>query len=357
MKEDLKVGDVVAFLWGVSEVRVPLEAWGNYPGANTWVVTSSNSPGVSRRLVPPAGPHGGDSRRVARALGVPVEEILDLSQSLNPFAPDVGAIVQRHLDEAGRYPDPEEATARLAEVLGVGPERLLITNGGSEAIHLVASVVGGSVRSEPEFRLHPRGSAGPVWRSDPHSPSGRLAGPDEHADVWDEAFYPLATGHWTSGRSGTIVGSLTKTFACPGLRLGYVLADPDLISDLATRQPHWSVGTLALAVLVDLLEVADLPEWSDQIATSRNELVRILEQLNLVVDAQHGPWVLVDSPGLRERLAPHGVLVRDCTSFGMSGWVRIAVPDDDGLDRLASALELAPPDGSGSPSSLRRLPT
>ena len=49
-------------------------------------------------------------------------------------------------------------------------------------------------------------------------------------------------------------------------------------------------------------------------------------------------WVLVDAPDLRERLARQAILVRDCTSFGLPGTVRIAVPDDRGLDRLAGAL-------------------
>ena len=41
-------------------------------------------------------------------------------------------------------------------------------------------------------------------------------------------------------------------------------------------------------------------------------------------------WVLVHRPGLRELLAPHGIVVRDCTSFGLCGVARVAVPDDDG---------------------------
>lgn len=69
---------------------------------------------------------------------------------------------------------------------------------------------------EPEFALHPRGD-GPRWRSNPHNPSGLLAGPAETAAVWDEAFYPLATGRWTRGDPGAVVvGSLTKLLACPG---------------------------------------------------------------------------------------------------------------------------------------------
>ena len=51
--------------------------------------------------------------------------------------------------------------------------------------------------------------------------------------------------------------------------------------------------------------------------------------------------MIVTAPGLRDRLAPHGVVVRDCGSFGWPDVVRIAVPDDRGLERLADALHLS----------------
>ncbi len=293
--------------------------------------------GNHRPSVPPAGTHGGDGPGVARALGIEPADLLDLSQNLNPFAPDPAGVVARHLDALGRYPHPAAATGLLAEVMEVDPGRLLLTNGGSEAIHLVATELGGSVRSEPEFALHPRRDDGPIWRSNPHSPSGRLAGPDEHADVWDEAFHALATGRWSAERPGVVVGSLTKTFRCPGLRLGYVLADEP--GRFARHQPHWSVSTLTLAALPDLLAAADLPGWALAIGTARTALVDLLTAYGLAVEAADAPWVLVDRPGLRETLAPQGVLVRDCTSFGLPGTARIAVPDDAGLQRLAAALD------------------
>ncbi|WP_154402164.1 aminotransferase class I/II-fold pyridoxal phosphate-dependent enzyme [Ornithinimicrobium cavernae] len=299
---------------------------------------------ASATPVPAAGTHGGDGLAVARALGLDPAGFVDLSQNMNPVAPDIAPLVARHLDALGRYPDAREATALLAAALGVGPERVLLTNGGSEAIHLVGTVLGGHVRSEPEFGLHPRGpvGTGPVWRTDPHSPTGLLAGPDEHADVWDEAFYALATGRWSASRPGVAVGSLTKTFHCPGLRLGYVVAAPELIERLARAQPHWSVSTLGLAVLPDLLARADLPAWCRAIAGLRGELVDLLRGHGLTVRAADAPWVLVEEArGLRERLAPHGVLVRDCASFGLPGTARVAVPGADGLERLDRALHRA----------------
>ena len=263
--------------------------------------------------------------------------MLDLSQNLNPFAPDVGAVAARHVDSLRHYPDPSAATRLLAEAIGVEAERLALTNGGAAAVAAVAREIGGRVRSEPEFGLHPRGESGPVWRSDPHNPSGVLADEDLVADVWDEAFYPLATGRWSPGRSGVIVGSLTKVFACPGLRLGYVIADD--VERFARHQPEWAVGSLGLAMLAGLLESADLPGWTQKIASARAALADEFERRGWQVSSADAPWVLVRGPGLRERLAPEGIVVRDCASFGMPGHIRVAVPDRAGLDRLVRALD------------------
>ena len=53
------------------------------------------------------------------------------------------------------------------------------------------------------------------------------------------------------------------------------------------------------------------------------------------------PWVLVEPPGLRKTLAPHGMVVRDCQSFGVAGAVWVAVPDGAGLAQLERALDRA----------------
>ena len=315
--------------------------------------------------VPPPGAHGGDARVVARALGLDPATVLDLSASLNPFAPDPSPLLASALDAGAlrRYPDAEDlraATAALAQALGVDAGRVLVTNGGAEAIALVAAELGAGWVDPPEFSLYGRHLAGIVpgaarWRSDPHNPTGRLAADGERASVWDEAFYPLATGRWTRGvgpeprgAPAIVVGSLTKVLGCPGLRVGYVvvpdddgeaLGHPGLRRSLAARQPAWSVGTPALAVLPALVERADVAAWAAAVARHRDELVGVLRRHGLAPRPSDANYVLVDrARGLRERLAPLGVVVRDGASWGLPGSVRIAVPDAVGIERLDAAL-------------------
>ena len=296
--------------------------------------------------VPAPGPHGGDGPAVAAALGIDPASVLDLSVSLNPFAPDVRALALGHVDAIRRYPDPDGATRALAGALGVDANRVVLTNGGSEAIALVAAELGPGWVDEPDFSLYrrhlPAVQAGaPEWRSNPRNPTGALASPDATAAVWDEAFYPLATGTWTRGDAGAVVvGSLTKVFACPGLRLGYVLApDARLADHLRARQPRWAVNGIAAAVVPELLERADLSAWASGIAGLRADLVAVLRGHGLRPRPSDAPFVLVErATGLRDRLAPLGIVVRDCASFGLPGCVRVAVPDAHGIERLDAAL-------------------
>jgi histidinol-phosphate/aromatic aminotransferase/cobyric acid decarboxylase-like protein len=309
----------------------------------------SARPGLSDlRGLLPAGEHGGDGARLARLLGVPPDQILDLSASLNPLAPPVAPVVARHLEALDRYPDAGPATDTVADLMGVPRERLLLTNGGAEAIALVAAELGAGWVQDPDFSLYRRHlprltPAAGRWRSNPRSPTGELAGPEETAAVWDEAFWPLATGTWTRGdadRGAVVLGSLTKLLACPGLRIGYVLCpEADLARRLAARQPRWSVNGLVCEALPELLGGVDLAGWAAGIARLRHELVGVLEAAGFTVRPSTANWVLVDAPYLRRALAPEGILVRDCASFGLPGVVRVAVPNGHGLARLAAALE------------------
>lgn len=301
--------------------------------------------------LPPAGPHGGDVERVAAALGRDPSTLLDLSASLNPLAPDVRPVLRAALDTVHRYPDDGRATAALAEAMDVDRRRLVLTNGGSEAIALVAQHRPVGWADELEFSLYRRhlrhlDPGGPRWRSDPHNPTGRLAAGDDRADVRDEAFYLLATGRWTRGDAGTtVLGSLTKAWAMPAVRVGYVLAaDEEEADAIRALRPRWSVNGLVCAALPDLLALAEPEPWRAGIAALRAELVALLGRHGLRPTPSDAPYVWVPGAGgVRDALLGHGIVVRHGASFGHPDAVRIAVPDADGLDRLATVLARVDP--------------
>jgi histidinol-phosphate/aromatic aminotransferase/cobyric acid decarboxylase-like protein len=300
-------------------------------------------------MIPAPGEHGDDAARVARALGIGLDDVVDLAQTLNPIADDAAAVVKEHIASIGHYPDPRDATNELARVIDVDPARVVLTNGGSEAIALVAREVERGWVDEPEFSLYARhlsvldGNAG-RWRSNPHNPTGRLAHVDDTAAVWDEAFWPITTGTWTRGdadQQSIVVGSLTKLLACPGLRVGYVIApDAPFAAAIRARQPRWSVNALAASALPDLLASVDLARIAEHVAGLRQDFVDHLRARGFDVESADAPWVLVRRAGLREQLARHAVLVRDCASFGWPDVFRLATPRPDQLDRVLHALDL-----------------
>ena len=91
--------------------------------------------------------HGAHGELVSRSLDVPVDELLDFSQNINPLgAPrDVLEAARRALyDESGRYPDrTTRSCARPWRSISVyPPERVVPTNGGAEALFLAAGAAG-----------------------------------------------------------------------------------------------------------------------------------------------------------------------------------------------------------------------
>ena len=289
--------------------------------------------------------HGGDALAVAAAMGLHVDDLIELSASMNPvFAPDA-ALLARHLPALTRYPDPAVAVQALAEAMNIDPRLLLLTNGGSEAIALVARHLGRGEIVEPEFSLYRRhltevARGAGRWRSNPSNPLGNLAAADETSAVWDEAFYPLATGRWSRGDADAWrLGSMTKLWSCPGLRLGYLVA-PSLEAALAVAedQPRWSVNGLALAVVPEMLAQTDLAGWAAAVARLRTEFVDSLRALGFVVRDTEANWVLVEQPYLRDALLTHLVVVRDCTSFGLPGLARVAIPRPADFERVMTAF-------------------
>jgi histidinol-phosphate aminotransferase len=150
-----------------------------------------------------------------------------------------------------------------------------------------------------------------------------------------------------------VLRSLTKTWGLAGLRIGYVLASPETITELERAQPLWPVSTPALAAAEACMTPRALAEQEDaarRIATDRAHLVAGLREFASdgvrVVEPAEGPFVLIGLPGaaaVRTRLRRLGFAVRRGDTFpGLDDtWLRLAVRDRSTVNRFLQALDQA----------------
>jgi threonine-phosphate decarboxylase len=345
-------------------------------------------------------PHGGDVFDLARTLGVRVEDLLDFSASINPLGYPAGvpAAVQAALGDLVHYPDRRcfELRRDLAQYHGLSPEEVLVGNGSTELIHLVVRALkpNRSLIIAPAFseyqealeaasvpyefhltqeagcftleRLPEAPGAELVFLANPASPSGALLAPERllpWLEAWkdsgvfvflDEAFIDFVeeASLKTSLRRFPrllILRSFTKFFAIPGLRLGYLLAAPELIARLAAQQEPWSVNTLAQAVGRACLQDRDyMTRTRALVAEERRHLFQGLEaqpgirpfpgEANyLLAKLTRAGWT---ARRLREQLLCRGLIIRDASNFtGLDErYFRVAVRRREDNDRLLTAL-------------------
>ena len=139
-----------------------------------------------------------------------------------------------------------------------------------------------------------------------------------------------------------LLRSMTKDYALAGLRLGYALASPEMVPTLNKVQPSWSVNAAAQAAgLAALSDKDHLRETLPKITEAKAYLVEELARLGLRVVPSAANFLLVevgDGRSLRWKLLSHGLLVRDCTSFGLPEYVRIAARRMEECRRLIKTL-------------------
>lgn len=143
--------------------------------------------------------------------------------------------------------------------------------------------------------------------------------------------------------NAAVLRSPAKSFALPGVRLGYLLSsDEALLERMTERCPCWNVSVPAQASGVAAMGCQEwLRATVREIATERRRLVPALEALGLTVLPGEANFLLFCSEKpLAAPLRRRGIAVRDCSDFvGLpSGYTRIAVRTREENDRLLTAL-------------------
>lgn len=347
--------------------------------------SSSYTDGTGTKGGAPADPlrHHGDVELA--------DDLVDLAVNVRLTQPPgwLTRALTEELSGAATYPDPTRAVDALAARHAIARDQVLPTSGGAEAFTLLAralqpkdAVVVHPQFTEPEAALRAAGhevrrvllrpedgfaltddaiaqigDADLVVVGNPTNPTGvlhpartlrELVRPGRTVLV-DEAFVDAVPGERESLLSGDLTGllvvrSLTKTWAVAGIRAGYLAGDADLVARLAAHQPHWSVGSLALRVMVETATPQALTEAgraADELAGWRSHLESGLHALGVPTGGSDAPFVLAQvGAGVREALRDVGWAVRRGDTFpGLDPtWVRIAVRDPHTIDGLLREL-------------------
>ncbi|WP_103865893.1 histidinol-phosphate transaminase [Aquimarina sp. I32.4] len=146
-----------------------------------------------------------------------------------------------------------------------------------------------------------------------------------------------------------IVKSLTKLFAIPGLRLGYILCNPGIGKKIQQTKMPWSVNTLAIEAGKYIFK--NYTELSPDMATLLTYSIQLQHQINTidgftVIPSETNYFLIkLDTPNataLKDYLAyTHQLLIRDASNFrGLDNhYIRIASQCPEKNQLLVNALQ------------------
>ncbi|MBF0480123.1 MAG: cobyric acid synthase [Desulfovibrionaceae bacterium] len=334
--------------------------------------------------------HGGNIRVLADLSQRDPQDVLDFSANINPLGapPWLRQVISSAVSSLRHYPDPEAHGLRIAAAgyLDLDPGEILAGNGASDLLYALVRACGLSraVIPAPSFgdyaraceaagletipvatgpdsaftpdlkdiaaRLSSEAAPALVILGRPNNPAGMIADagairelairhPESHFCV-DEAFGWFVEGFTSMCRDRpsnvSVLHSLTKILAIPGLRLGLMVASGVILDAMRAILPPWSVNTLAQAVgerafadkdfftrsaeLTSCLRtrlLADLSEFS--------ELILYPGPANFILCRLDRPGL--DAKGLFAALLKEGVAIRVCDNFtGLDArYFRVAV--------------------------------
>jgi threonine-phosphate decarboxylase len=301
--------------------------------------------------------------------------------------------LRRHLAERltliNHYPEPDAYSLEvlIAAKHGISSNEVLVTSGATDAIYLIAQ----TLRDERSFTVErPTFSeyadacrmygyeevpkAGAIrWLCNPNNPTGELCTTDtikvlsrrhqwliidqSYEDyIWEmlrvgaPAGMPLLSAQTAIDMQNVIViHSMTKRFAIPGLRLGYIIAPSIVIDRLRANYRPWAVNALAIEAGRWLLDYEE-PHYREEMKLLLAQAKYLQERLRAITGIHVYPsstnFMLCSiqqstAAELKEYLlAQHGFLIRDASNFeGLSAChFRIATQLPEFNDELVEAI-------------------
>lgn len=336
---------------------------------------------------------------VARELGLPAASIIKLASNENPLGPSPKALaaMQRAIAHLNLYPDGNAFYLKqaLAKKLGVQTANLILGNGSNEIIEfvghaymapgvdvvvsqfcfavypLVTKLFGANLITVPA-RNHAHDlpamlkaitpNTRVVFVANPNNPTGTLASKDElrrfvdavPANVLlalDEAYIEFLEDHADfvseirDGKRHNIVvmRTFSKIFGLAGLRLGYGIAHPDLISAFEKIRQPFNINAIAQAGALAALED---DEHTRRTRENNSAGLRFFEEacreLKLEIIPSAANFLLVkvgEGQRVFEALQREGVITRPMGGYQLPAWIRISIGTPAENERCLGALK------------------
>ncbi|MCF8050277.1 MAG: threonine-phosphate decarboxylase CobD [Desulfobacterales bacterium] len=349
--------------------------------------------------------HGGNIYQAAARIGCQTEEIVDMSSNVNPLGPPPG--LHRHLQDRladlHALPEPDAAGCcrAFARRSGIDEQWVMAGNGTTQFIYalprvlnarkaliaaptyadyadactacgvsftIVSSKLENGFAIEPD-RLKPAlADVDLAFFCNPNNPTGVLTPVEPLARICrshpqvrfvvDESYLPFVADADDKSMirqalpNVLVLNSLSKVFRIPGLRIGFLIAPPQLIEAMRRLYQPWSVNSLAQAAVEFLMRPA--PEIEDFLTETRRftstETARIAARMANFPEVRMFPGAAIFSllllpetvPASRAavQLLEERILIRNCENFaGLSDrYIRISLKTPAENDRLVEAL-------------------
>ncbi|WNS75911.1 threonine-phosphate decarboxylase CobD [Bacillus sp. DTU_2020_1000418_1_SI_GHA_SEK_038] len=347
--------------------------------------------------------HGSNPQYLFASLNMAMpHHMIDFSANINPLGPP--PILKEKWAELfsviADYPDPKghRFKKKLAEKEKLSERQILIGNGGAELISLIGRMLAGKrvLIVQPAFseyeeacrinsctidyhQLSPEKwelnveelaeklpNTDALFICNPCNPTGvyysksnliALMNECQKQDclfIVDEAFYDFLSEYESivscinEYSNLIIIRSMTKMFAIPGLRLGYLMANQTIIDYLASLQPHWSMNALALQAGEWCLDSESYVwETRELINKERKRLFDFYRQKDLMLSPSRVNFYLLRDPVVHDQfslfqfLLSKGIIPRHTMNFpGIEGeWLRFAIKGPKENDKLMGAIE------------------
>ncbi len=293
----------------------------------------------------------------------------------------------QQMESIRTYPEPEPYSLEkvLAERFHLSSEEVCVTNGATEAIYLIAQTFRNQISAilMPTFseyadacrlhghkvvpiynlnRLPDRGRL--IWLCNPNNPTGEVREKEgltacikqnpQRIFIMDQSYEFFTQKALLTAREAAefpnviLLHSMTKRFAVPGLRLGYITACKELLHEIRTQRMPWSVNQLAIEAGHYLLSSS---QYDIDISLLLREKERLIQSLLSIGGMEIWPsdthYMLVQlrmgkAAALKEYLATEqGILIRDASNFeGLNEhFFRIATQTPEENDKLVESIK------------------